>query len=224
MEETALTTMRLAGTVSLGEALRSLAANRPVFHSEADFQHALAWEVHRLDPAMRVRLETQPEPNVRLDLLLARPDLGLATVVELKYLVAGWAGEVAGESFALKNQGAQDISAYDVVKDISRLERFIRGRAGWNGYALTPSNDPSYWRSPNHSRPTNASAFRLYDDRVLAGALAWGPKTGAGTRRGREAAITLTGEYHLTWYDYSVVDGNRGGRFRLLVLPVGTSD
>jgi hypothetical protein len=32
----------------LGEAMDALASKRPIFHSEADFQHALAWELKSL--------------------------------------------------------------------------------------------------------------------------------------------------------------------------------
>ena len=72
----------LAGGLPLDAVLAGLSAKRPVFHSEADFQHAFAWEVHLLDPRIEVRLETHPEPNVRLDLLLSRPDLDRHTAVE----------------------------------------------------------------------------------------------------------------------------------------------
>jgi len=51
---------RLPGHVPLQQVLTVLAERRPVVHSEADFQHALAWEAHRLDPDLRVRLETHP--------------------------------------------------------------------------------------------------------------------------------------------------------------------
>lgn len=80
----------LAGSMPIDQLLRGLAERRPVFHSEADFQHAFAWEAHTLDPRIEVRLETHPEPNVRLDLLLSRPDLDRHTAVELKYLTALW--------------------------------------------------------------------------------------------------------------------------------------
>lgn len=42
--------------MSLDAVLERLALLRPVFHSEADFQQALAWEVHSIDPSLRVRL------------------------------------------------------------------------------------------------------------------------------------------------------------------------
>lgn len=210
----------LAGTVPVDEVLARLAARRPVFHSEADMQHAFAWEAHQLDPLLEVRLETHPEPNVRLDLLLSRPDLGRHTAVELKYLTALWTGAVAGEAFALKNHGAQDIRAYDVVKDIARLERFVDGRPGWNGVFLAITNDPMYWRPVTHGRSTNADAFRIYEGITLNGVRAWGPNTGAGTMKNRTDPISLAGSYPLAWRDYARVDGTRGA-FRALLLPVG---
>lgn len=139
----------LAGTVHLDDLLGGLAARRPVFHSEADLQHALAWEAHQLDRNLQVRLETHPEPHVRLDLLLSRPDLGRHTAGELKYLTAGWTGEVGGERFTLKNHGAQDVRAYDVVKDIERLERFgtcVAAGSEQGGVTVSGSHRPSQER------------------------------------------------------------------------------
>lgn len=37
-----------------------LLKERPVFHSEADFQHALAWSIHRVYPDAKIRLEYRP--------------------------------------------------------------------------------------------------------------------------------------------------------------------
>jgi hypothetical protein len=73
--------------------LESLRRSRPVFHSEADFQHALAWAIQVSDPLARVRLETRPALGMRLDLFVSRPDLDRYLVLELKYLTAAWAGE-----------------------------------------------------------------------------------------------------------------------------------
>ena len=44
-------------------AMRALASHRPVFHSEADFQHALAWQIHRMLPGAVIRLEYRPLPT-----------------------------------------------------------------------------------------------------------------------------------------------------------------
>lgn len=208
----------LAGRVPLDDVLARLASLRPVFHSEADFQQAFAWEARVLDPSLRVRLETRPEPGVRLDLLLAGED-GRQTAVELKYLVRLWHGEVAGERFELKNQGAQDIRAYDVVKDIVRVERFVAGRPGSNGVVVCLANDASYWRAPGHGRETNAHAFRIHEGTVLAGSRAWGPMTGAGSSKGREEPLALSGTYRMAWSDYSALPGSNGV-FRSLVVEV----
>jgi hypothetical protein len=209
----------LGGSLELSSLLRDLARRRPVFHSEADFQHAFAWTAHELDPALHVRLETHPEPQVRLDLLFSRPDLGMSSALELKYLTATWSHEVNGETFALKNQGAQDIRAYDVVKDIHRVERFVSDRPGWNGAVIVLTNEPSYWRKPAHGLQTNAAAFRLYEGSGLAGSRTWGHATCPGTMRGREAPLDLLGKYTCSWSDYSTLPGQRGV-FRLLTFEI----
>ncbi len=214
--------MLVAGSVELGEAFVGLATYRPVFHSEADLQLALAWELQRRDPEMRVRLETRPEPGTHLDVACSRPDLGRFTALELKYLTRFWSGEVAGERFELKNHGAGDVRGYDVVKDISRVERFIDGRPGWNGAAIAVSNDSYYWR-PKASTVSNAAAFRLSEGMTLHGVRDWGAKTGAGTKNKREEAIPLEGTYVLHWRNYSTVSGSghAAAEFRLLLIPVG---
>jgi hypothetical protein len=211
--------MLLAGAVELDAVVEALRETRQVFHSEADFQHSFAWVARECDPNIQVRLETRQERDARLDLLLARPDLGRWTAIELKYLTAKWAGECAGEEFTLREQGAQDLSTYDVIKDVTRVERFVAGREDWNGAVLVLSNDPTYWKRPRHPRETNAHAFRLHEGNVMSGVRTWGPQTGFGTRKGREADLSLRDEYRCAWSDYSSLEGERG-LFRLLVLQV----
>lgn len=211
--------MEIAGSVDCLTVLASLARRRPVFHSEADLQHELAWEVHTADPAMQVRLETRPRKGVRLDLLFARPDLQQTTAFEVKYLTAAFTADIAAERFELPNHGAQDVRGYDAVLDIARVESFVRDKSGWNGLALVLTNDPSYWRAPSHSRPTNADAFRLYEGLTIAGSRAWGPNTGAGTMKNRLEAIQLAGSYVLEWRDFSRLPGARG-EFRYLLVAI----
>lgn len=203
--------------------LASLAVKRRVFHSEADFQFAFAWEAKVIRPDLEVRLETNPEPNVRLDLEVIDPASGAGVAVELKYMTRLWAGTDRGETFALKNHGASDLCGYDVVKDVARVERFVDARPGWSGFVIVLTNEPAYWRPKTHCRATNADAFRLHEGAVLAGERRWGPLTG-GTAKGRETAITLRGRYAARWSDYARLDSSPGGTFQLLVVPVGTSE
>jgi hypothetical protein len=211
--------MKVASSVDLREAIEHLASSRRVFHSEADFQHALAWQIHAMDDQIAVRLETHPEPTVRLDMLLSRSDRGRHSAIELKYPTALWSGEIDGEQFALKNHGAQDITSYDIVKDVHRVERFVAGKDGWDGAVIVLTNDSSYWRAPTHERITNAAAFRTHDGLSLAGTRTWGPSTGPGTMKNREAALELSGAYDLQWQDYSQV-GDRNGAFRYLLIEI----
>ena len=43
--------------LDIDQLMACLADTRKVFHSEADFQHALAWQIHRAMPEGQVRLE-----------------------------------------------------------------------------------------------------------------------------------------------------------------------
>jgi hypothetical protein len=46
--------------IALETLMADLAAERPLFHSEADFQFALAWLIQRQHPEATVRLEYKP--------------------------------------------------------------------------------------------------------------------------------------------------------------------
>ena len=54
-------------------SLKLLSDSRKVFHSEADFQFALAWEIQKLYPDAKIRLEYCPAsitPNIHIDMLV----------------------------------------------------------------------------------------------------------------------------------------------------------
>lgn len=101
-------------------SLRGLATRRTVFHSEADFQHALAWQLQLDHPEAHIRLETRPLRDRAVFLDLAVNIAGTRTAVELKYLVRSLVCEVDGERFELRAQSAHLVRRYDVVKDIRR--------------------------------------------------------------------------------------------------------
>lgn len=204
--------------IDIPQLLIDLAARRPVFHSEADLQHELAWHLRDVHPDLQVRLEyplARPT-NAAIDILIRNGDQAMA--LELKYLCQSADYEVDGEPFALKPQGAQDIRRYDVLKDVWRMEQFLNARPAASAAVLTLTNDPAYWRGPRGPSTCDA-AFALREGRVITSALDWAPHTGAGTKRGPEAAINLKGRYPITWADYSRIDGPFG-EFRYLYLPV----
>ena len=204
--------------LDITDVMIELAHRRPVFHSEADFQHAFAWRIHRIMSDGNARLEYKPFPNEPMYLDLWLPGIGVT--VELKYFTRKLEREHNGESFALRDQRAQDIRRYDFIKDIQRLERVSKERREVRaGFAVLLTNDPSYWQQS--SRPgTVDAAFRLHDGRWITGELAWTERAAAGTTKGREEPLRLDSSYELQWRDYADIGGASHGQFRYLAVQI----
>jgi len=187
--------------LQLAELLEQLSEERPIFHSEAVFQHALAWKLHETVPEAGIRLKYRPFPGERfyLDIWMANGDHQYA--FELKYLTRLLDFKVRQERFQLKNQATQDISRHDVVQDIVRLERIVASRPLITGYL---TNDSAYWKES--LRPdTIDAALRIREGRSLSGEVNWAVNAGPGTTKGRAVPLRVAGDYDLTWVDYSRV-------------------
>ena len=79
------------------------------------------------------------------------------------------------------------------------------------------TNDSAYWK-PTGRVDVAYHAYRLHEGRELNGTLAWGPTAGAGTTRGREATLAITGRHMAHWHDYSEVAATAFGHLRFLVV------
>jgi hypothetical protein len=199
--------------------MRALAAKRPIFNSEADFQLALGWEIQTAHPAARLRMEYRPaylDPRGHVDVWAA--DAGWKAAIELRYLTRALDLVVGDERFALLNQGASDISSHDFVRDVEQVELVIRAQPGIKGYALALSNDSSYWRVPTYALTAIDAAYSLHEGSKLSGRLAWSVSAGAGTTRGRDKEHVLLGTYPLHWRNYSRVADSPAGTFRYLLV------
>ena len=206
--------------LDIEQVMINLSRNRQLFHAEADFQHALAWEIHNLMPEVEIRLEVDMSPadDERLYLDVWIPSEGIA--LELKYATRNLVIEHQGERFRLRNQSARDVKCYDVLKDVMRLESVVAevDRCS-EAHMVFVTNDPVYWNPPR--RPdTFDAAFRLHERRVVFGEMKWSPRAAAGTRAGREYPIRLKGSYHLQWKDFSNLGTDEYGEFRYLAIPV----
>lgn len=199
--------------------MQSLRGKRPVFHSEADFQHALAMELSTQAPRSQIRLEYRPMSDERIYIDLWALDKSQKLAVELKYKTRLARVDWKDERFDLANQGAQDLSAYDVWKDVQRLERVCTQRADTNGYVILLSNDATFWNAPA-SNGTVGSAFRLHEGRVASGGLYWASHAGDGTMKNRENPIELNGSYRIEWHDYSRLGPGQGLTFRYTLIHV----
>ena len=205
--------------IDIARILTTLAASRPLFHSEADFQHALAWRIHELCPNCSIRLEMRPphtENRVYLDIWVTGQR---ATAIELKYKTRGLRATVDGEAFELRDQSAQNFGRYDFLKDVQRLEQVISGSRGVAGYALLLTNDSAYWRPPRDPAPADAS-FRLHHGSVVAGPLDWAPRRLKGTMSGSRPPLSIHGPYRLLWRDYSAPVSGPYGKLRYLLVTV----
>lgn len=207
----------IAGTVGLGAVIESLASVRPVFHSEADFQHAFGQALHVLDPTLHVRLEV---PQARdevgrwyIDMLCRSPRR--CTAVEFKYFTSAWAGNdpASGEAFMLREHAATDLARRNFVFDIARLERLCAAVPDTDGIALMLSNEPSLWQRPRGPRVTGDHEFRIHEGTTLAGTLTW-----RGNRYPKNQRH-LIGTYPLEWHDYTHLPG-RNGVFRWLAVGI----
>ncbi|KAF0194460.1 MAG: hypothetical protein FD169_1781 [Bacillota bacterium] len=184
---------------------------RKVFHSEADFQFALAWELQLQYPDALVRLEYPPphDPTKYVDILVRLGDD--VYPIELKYKTKLFSEVVGGEPYTLKNHGAQDIGKYDFVKDICRVEAFREYVSGCSeGYAVWLTNDPYYWNKPKNDT-AGYLAFSVHHGAIKEGTMSWGFSMGEGTTKGRDNALVLSGRYIIDWHDYSQIDAKNGG-------------
>ncbi len=207
----------------VSQTMGMLSQVRPVFYSEADFQHGLAWQIHLQNPACRVRLECPLSPEQEtdryLDILLFDGNSEIA--IELKYKTSDFFAPLGGELFLLKKQGAQDQAQYQYLRDLQRLEEYVTGKPNALGYAIFLTNDSLYW-NPGRNHSTVCDDFRITEGRRISGKLDWGINAALGTKKGMESPIVLKGVYECNWWEYSHIKPHEyvkgHTRFRYLVL------
>jgi hypothetical protein len=206
--------------IEVREILDIIAKKRPIFHSEADFQHTFAWEIHQKLPNASVRLELPVQVKhqyLHIDIWIKNQDEVLA--VELKYKTRGLSIQIDNEQYRLKNQSAQDVGRYDFIKDIQRLEHVASEQSNFIGYAVLLTNDSAYWIKPA-SRDTVDADFRINDGRILEGVFDWGANASDGTKKNREQPLELRNKYVVQWENFSHPSPASYGEFRSLTIKV----
>jgi hypothetical protein len=202
------------------QVMQGLSRKRPVFHSEADFQHSLAWHIQQNNPAAEIRLELpffRDQASQYLDCMIRLPEITIA--LELKYKTRKLELTSSGERFRLKNQAAQDLGRYDFYMDLARIEYLVDQSTNRIGWVIFLTNDSAYWKQAR-SVEYAYHEFRMEDKRVVSGVLSWGETAGEGTTKSREKSIQLVGSYELNWHDYSSFGKGSWTDFRYLALKV----
>jgi hypothetical protein len=201
----------------LERVLSVLSNERPIFHSEAYFQHALAWTMQCEYPSAKIRLEKRILGSRAMYLDLWMELQGQRHAIELKHQVCALEVEHGGERYSLKNQGAEDNLGYDFARDIARLEEIKALGEATHGWAVLLTNESLCWRQPRGERECNKDAFRLHEGAVLAGQLSWRKEY---QNNERAVPIHLKGAYTCCWKPFSVVQGAGPNEFRYLMLAV----
>lgn len=205
----------------------ALEGMKRVFCSEADFQHALAWQLHLSGFEPRVEWpHRDPESgkNAHIDIWVPGGDGAVA--IELKYRTKPLDVQLDdGTTFSLTDQSAQDWGRYEFLRDVKRLEDFGAQEARAAGFAILLTNDPSYW-GPGRKRQPLDSAFRLQHGTVIPDTLSWPDEK---PYRGKaQYPIKLGGKYVPNWrpyYDYEVADRKYGVfKYLLINVPCSSSD
>ena len=206
--------------------MADLSKHRPIFHSEADFQHALALEIHKAIPDCEIRLElpyrilgpqSDETDKNHMDIYLTTEKIA----IELKYRTRGGKDKWNNELFVLKNQSAHDSGRYGFLKDIERLDRVVKDGEATSGVAVLLTNDHGFWSSPQSGwKMTTDAAFRLHEGRTLTGKLVWAAETAESTKE-EQPPIYLTGSYRMRWRDYSCLGEGKHQCFRYLTVSVG---
>ena len=190
-------------TFDLSKILETALQCRSVFHSESDFQHHLAWEIHKTFNDAKVRLECPLSHNKgdtrgHCDIVVG--NAGEKIGIELKYKTNEWRTNIDGEQFELKPHGAEDIGEYDFLKDVYRLEQWRNARQITRGYAVLLTNASRYWDMKNNWERRNNAAFRIHEGRTITGKLSW--KEGAKLSK-TQTPFELNESYTTHWQNSS---------------------
>ena len=205
--------------IDIHSIMTRLSEGRKIFHSEADFQHALAWQIRESTPECEVRPEFNPIPREdrRMSLDIWLPIEKVA--IELKYGTRRLEVTSRREHFVLRDQNGVDVNGYGFLKDIERLEREVEEGRAEGAFAILLTNDQSFWK-PSQRTDIVGSAFRIHEGKRITGEMSWSKRAAKGTTNSRETTIKLKGSYRIRYRDYSKFAGKRNGVFRYIVVPV----
>ena len=155
--------------------LEDLSKQRPVFHSEADFQQELAFAIRQKFNTINVRLEKpfnidKVKYNKALDIFLIenkKSKIG----IELKYPKNELKIKINKELFSLSRDNNPGGTRYSFLHDIKRLEELINQGDINKGFAIMLTNvkkiqdDKKF--QPDKNKQDRLEHLRLYATRTI---------------------------------------------------------
>ena len=195
-------------TKTMNHILQELAKERPVFHSEADFQFALAEKIKEDCKDAKIRLEypVRREKNEYADILVT---FGKSSFpIELKYKTKKFFGKIGNEEFHLAGHSAANHNRYRFLKDVQRIEQWDSFS---KGFVVFLTNEPKYWQGDGEG--CDDKDFRIHDGARKSGELAWrNPET---KKEDMAESLNLSGAYVVKWEHFSM-----NGEFRYVLFEV----
>lgn len=213
------------------ETLNTLSQTRPIFHSEADFQHELAIALRdngyacRLEVPFVMRVNGE-DTNLELDILVIEEG-DKKTAIELKYVKKRYEGTHGNEHFDLANSWGTNLSRFDCFADLQRVSALVDAGEATKGFAIFLTNQESAWENDVTQSENLGAQFSIHEGRqlVVGDVLNWTGKPyqgNVGTRRlPPYCPIRINQNINFNWRDYH---NNENTCFRYLLLEYRKSD
>lgn len=212
----------------LNNIIQELGKSETLFCSEAHFQHVLAMKLAEMKnknsifPEFPIVVEDgSKRKEIYVDLVLKHE--GKYVPIELKYKTKKATIKIDDRDVELKSHSAQDVSRYDFIKDISRIEKLISDPENKMdiGYAIFLTNEKNYWENPSNGWKNCCDAmFRIHEKQRISGEMKWGKSASPGTTKGRPD-FNLKWQYKMKWSDYTTEDSQQKNRyFRFLIIEI----
>lgn len=206
-----------------------LASRRPIFHSEADFQHELAMDLDRAGYSVRLEVPSVVMLNgekgrMEIDICAIDPSTRDRTAIEVKYVTMPMVINLGGEGYNLRNNWGTNLSRFDCLADYQRVGSLCAGQQARFGFTIFMTNAEDAWAVDAGETHIMAQQFSIHDGRVMAAGMAlnWvpmNPAVGSVTRKRLPpyTPITIPNAATCNWTDYSSLQ-HPNGRFRFLML------
>jgi len=203
---------------AISTAMNSLSKKRRIFHSEADFQFALAWEIKEIygwDIQLE-RFAMVDEMRVSIDIVVIEENNKYP--IELKYLKKPLPEEAKDDAVLaeyksfLRAGSVHSMDMYSCLSDIERIEKlYMRGSEFCKGYVIWLTNDSAFWEDSGVRNDAFYKAFHSPEDAEKTGVIDYfpriNPKTGEEywnlKMKEYKKAINLAGFYKIKWIEYS---------------------
>jgi hypothetical protein len=200
--------------------MNELAQLRPVFHSEADFQHELASVIKSKNRMVRLErpFKIASEKSVKFELDL---EIDNSVAIELKYKKASFKWVLGSEEFDLHADLAITNSRYDVVYDAKRVRDLVKQKTHTLGFTIFLTNTKEYWELD--AMGTKASQFDLTDKRKFRMGETVSLIESKTIKRSKPFKIEFNET--LEWIQYSEVKNKtdhvlENGTFKFLIIDV----